>query len=137
MDATIFWIHALPQVCPTELALLRDVKSRVEMNHATVPQVIFVSVDQRRDSVRLLGEFVHAFDPDFIGATAPDEALLPLTKHLGVYFQRNDQGESRNYTVDHTAAIYLIDPDGRLKAVFDQPQQVTEMARKLVAITGG
>jgi protein SCO1/2 len=127
-----------PEVCPTELALLRNVKMRMqELNPASSPQVIFVSVDQRRDSVALLGNFVRSFDPGFIGATASDEALGPLTRHLGVFFQRNDQHDSANYTVDHTTAIYLIDPRGRLKAVFEPPQQAPEMARELAAMTTG
>jgi protein SCO1/2 len=125
-----------PQVCPTELALLRDVKARLSQINAAAPQVIFVSIDHRRDSVELLRSFVHEFDADFIGATGLDDSLAALTKHLGVFYQRNDQRDASNYTVDHSTAIYLVDPRGRLKAVFGPPQQAGEMARELVAMTG-
>ena len=69
-----------------------------------------------------------AFDPSFVGITGADAALLPLAKNLGVYYQRNDATDKRHYTVDHSAAIYLIDPQGRLAAVFSPPHEAAKMA---------
>jgi protein SCO1/2 len=65
--------------------------------------VVFVSVDPRRDThAQLLREYLAAFDPAFIGVSGDDDAAAPLTGALGVYYHRNDEKDTRNYTVDHS-----------------------------------
>ncbi|MDP2810051.1 MAG: SCO family protein [Rhodocyclaceae bacterium] len=121
-----------PDICPTALTLMKDVKATLATTAAAPPaptfQVVFVSVDPRRDTNQLLGEYMAAFDPSFIGVSGDDAALAPLVKNLGVYYQRNDGKDTKHYTVDHSAAIYLIDPEGRLKAVFSPPQEAAKVA---------
>jgi protein SCO1/2 len=120
-----------PDICPTALTLMKDVKAALAGKPGTPApgfQVVFVSVDPQRDTLRLLGEYMAAFDPNFVGITGGDAALSSLVKNLGVYYQRNDATDKQNYTVDHSAAIYLIDPQGRLAAVFSPPQQAAKMA---------
>jgi protein SCO1/2 len=121
-----------PDICPTALGLMKDVRATLAASAAVAPaptfQVVFVSVDPRRDTPQLLAEYMAAFDPSFIGVSGEDAALLPLTKSLGAYYRRNDGTDARNYTVDHSAAIYLIDPRGRLAAVFSPPQEASKMA---------
>jgi len=75
-----------------------------------------------------------AFDPTFVGLAGTDAALLPLVRNLGVFYQRNDATDKRHYTVDHSAAIYLIDPQGRLAAVFSPPQQAAKMTADFLRI---
>ena len=118
-----------PDVCPTALSTMKALKT--ELSAVTpVPtfQVVFVSVDPVRDTIPLLSEFMAAFDPSFIGVTGNDAALQPLIKDLGVYYVRNDAQNKKHYTVDHTATIYLIDPQGRLAATFSPPQFASAMA---------
>ena len=120
-----------PDICPTALTLMKDVKAALAGKQGTPApgfQVVFVSVDPQRDTIRLLGEYMAAFDPSFVGITGADAALLPLAKNLGVYYQRNDATDKRHYTVDHSAAIYLIDPQGRLAAVFSPPHEAAKVA---------
>ncbi len=109
-----------PDVCPTTLGVMKRLRSG--LNRDEQPQVLFISVDPARDSLDLLKNYVSAFDPAFIAATGSDEALAPLLKHLGAMFQRNNESADQDhYTVDHTAAIFLVDPQARLKAVFSPP----------------
>ena len=122
-----------PDVCPTALSLMRDVRSRLPASVAA-PKVVFVSVDAARDSVELLNRYVPAFDPEFVGVTGSDEALAPLVKTLGVFYQRHEKEDPRNYTVDHSAAMYLISPQGGLKAVFMPPIPAERMAADYQAI---
>jgi protein SCO1/2 len=126
-----------PDICPTALTLMKDVKAALAaavqgpsqgMTPPTTFQVVFVSVDPQRDTTRLLAEYMAAFDPSFVGLAGTDAELLPLVRNLGVYYQRNDATDKKHYTVDHSAAIYLIDPQGRLAAVFSPPQQAAKMA---------
>lgn len=121
-----------PDICPTALALMKDVKAAIAGKAAVPPaptfQVVFVSVDPRRDTRELLNEYMAAFDPSFIGVNGDDAALAPLVKNLGVYYQRNDGTDTKHYTVDHSATIYLIDPRGRLAALFSQPHDAARVA---------
>ena len=131
----LFGYTHCPDVCPTSLALLSQVTHQLQ-EKTTPPQVVFVSVDAPRDSVALLKRYVPAFNPAFIGATGSDAALKALTRDLGVYYVRNvDEapGDS-SYSVDHTSSFFLIAPDGSLRAVFQLPQDATQMARDTAAI---
>ena len=124
-----------PDVCPVALSLLKDVRTRLVNSGNPPPQVVFVSVDPLRDTLEVLGQYVPAYDPSFFGVTGSDGELDPLIKHLGVFYQRNRKGDSMNYSVDHSAGIYLIDPQGRLKAVFMPPVTADRMAEEFRAMT--
>jgi len=126
-----------PDICPTALTLMKDLKAAISGRQGAPArgfQVVFVSVDSQRDTPRLLGEYMAAFDPTFVGLTGADAMLAPLVRNLGVYYQRNDATDKWHYTVDHSAAIYLIDPQGRLAAVFSPPQDATKMAADFLRI---
>ena len=120
-----------PDVCPTTLSLMTEAKGLLAGASAPVPQVVFVSVDPRRDTDPLLAEYLAAFDQSFIGVSGDDASLAPLTVALGVRYQRLDASDVRNYTVDHSAAIYLLDPQGRVAAVFPPPQTAGLLASTL------
>lgn len=125
-----------PDICPTTLATLKEFETRLAAAGVSAPQVIFVSVDPARDTPEHLAEYVRFFDPAFIGATGDDAALAPLVKHLGVYYQRQDAKDRQNYSVDHSALIYLIDPQVRLKAIFSWPHNAEAMAADYPRLTG-
>lgn len=125
-----------PDICPTALTTLKGVVEALAARKQALPQVLMVSVDPARDSPEKLAGFTAFFDPGFIGATAPDAALAPLVKHLGVFFERHDPGKAGQYVVDHSDAVYLIDPAGRLKAVFAGPRDVPAMVADYLALTG-
>ncbi len=118
-----------PDVCPTALSLMLNVrKELVSKSVAQLPAVIFVSVDPLRDTRELLDQYMTAFDPSFVGLRGNDDELIPLLRSLGVFYQRHDDKDKKNYTVDHSTGIYLIDPKGRLAAVFTSPHEVKQMA---------
>ncbi len=121
-----------PDVCPTALSVMKEVRA---IGGAVPPaptfEVVFVSVDPRRDTDQLLAQYLAAFDPGFVGVSGDDAALMPLAQALGVAYRRHDEKDVRNYTVDHSAAIHLIDPQGRLAASFPPPQQAATLAAAL------
>lgn len=122
-----------PDICPTALALMKDIKA-IAVSPAPTFNVVFVSVDPRRDSNELLRDYLAAFDAAFIGVSGSDEALRPLTNALKVDYRRHDEKDSRTYTVDHGAAIHLIDPKGRPVAVFPPPQQAAVLAAEFARL---
>jgi protein SCO1/2 len=124
-----------PDVCPTALTLMLNIKKELAaMPGQRQPAVVFVSVDPQRDTRTLLDQYMVAFDPTFVGLRGSDQELMPLLKTLGVFCQRHDETDKKNYTVDHSAGIYLIDPAGRLAAVFSSPHEAKRMAADLVRI---
>ena len=100
---------------------------------------VMVTVDPQRDTPERLAEYVTYFNGDFLGVTGSDEALEQLTRQLGILYNRvESESGSENYLVDHTAAVFLFDPDGRYHAVFTPPLSAENIAgdfRKMLQAT--
>ena len=101
-----------PDICPNTLAVMKQAMKQLH-EHSVQPQVIFISVDPKRDTPERLAKYVRYFDPDFIGATGSEEALAALAPALGIPFARPPGSDSENYLVDHGASVLLIDPSVR------------------------
>ena len=111
-----------PDYCPTTLTTLAALAKQLRAaGFVAPPQVIFVSVDAKRDTPARLDAFVPAFDPDFIGLTAPSQpAIEALAKKWGVAVAILS-APNGDYIVDHSAAIFVIDPAGQLAAILSGP----------------
>jgi protein SCO1/2 len=115
-----------PDVCPMALGTFRSV-DEILADQSDL-QFIFVSVDPERDSLERLAEFVPYFHPDFIGVTGAPEELGRLTKTLGIYHQKSDTETGRDYLLDHSTSVLLIDPEHRLSAIFRTPHDPESIA---------
>lgn len=102
-----------PDICPTTMGKLAAAYDA--LNEEAPLQVIFISVDPERDSQAKLADYIAFFNPEFIAATAPHKELFPLTRQLGMIYAMVGEGE--DYTVDHSASMVLLDPQGRKTAV--------------------
>ena len=119
-----------PDVCPTTLAALAEVRRKLkDLPAGDLPAVVFVSVDPARDTTEALGRYVAHFDPQFMGVTGLPVAIEALTHDLGVAVSMGPVSQDGNYTVDHTAAIFLIDPSAAFAAVFGSPHVADVIAR--------
>jgi protein SCO1 len=124
-----------PDVCPTTLATLAAVRARLrDLPAAERPGAVLISVDPERDTPEALARYVPHFDPEFIGVTGAPEAIAALTRKLGVAVVAGPPAADGSYTVDHTAALFLIDPDGAWTAVFGTPHGADTIARDFRAI---
>jgi protein SCO1 len=118
-----------PDICPTTLATLAEVRRLLkDLSVAEQPTVAFVTVDPARDTPEVLGHYVAHFDDQFVGATGTPGSIEVLTRGLGVAAAIVATGDD-TYTVDHTAAIFLIDPDAAFAAVFGSPHAAAVIAR--------
>jgi len=126
-----------PDVCPTTLALLADMDSRLASIRDKTPyEIAFVSIDPERDSQQRLGEYVGYFDAEFLGVRGDDAALQQLTRPLGILYQKVPTPNSAmGYVMDHSASIALIDPKGRYYALFSPPHDAAAMAEDFKHIT--
>jgi len=105
-----------PDVCPTTLADLSSAVKKLGPDAGRV-QVLFVTVDPRRDTRELLGRYVPAFDPRFLGLRGDAEATARVTKEFRVYAAEREGKTPESYTVEHSAQTFAFDPQGRLRLV--------------------
>ncbi len=125
-----------PDVCPMTMATFVALQRQLgAAAGGQGPQFLLISVDPERDTPERLAQYVRHFHPGFLGATGSTEVLRALTRDLGGLYARVDDPKSAlGYTMDHSASIYLIDPDGRLAAIFSTPHDTTMMARDFAAL---
>jgi protein SCO1/2 len=126
-----------PDICPTTMSLFAQMHSKIQAHKSTVPyQITFVSVDPERDNLERLSKYVTNYDPSFVGATGPEEALQALTKPLGILYKRVEAKDSAlEYIIDHSASIILVDPQGRFHAYFSPPHDAQKMANDFITLS--
>jgi len=111
-----------PDVCPMTLATLAGALERLEQADVErLPEVVFVSVDPQRDTPAAMKTYVEHFNDDFIGVTGERDSIDQLASALGISYTLHEPDSSGDYAVDHSAAILLIDPQGRLRALWQPP----------------
>ncbi|WP_195759479.1 SCO family protein [Spiribacter sp. 2438] len=111
-----------PDVCPMTLAdLAGAIRELRTSGEPVIPDVVLVSVDPQRDTPERLGQYVGHFSDDFLGVTGDRSAIDTLTGALGISYTLHEPDGDGHYAVDHTAAILLIDPQGRLRALWNPP----------------
>jgi protein SCO1 len=109
-----FGFTQCPDVCPTTLAELAEVKKRLGPDGAKVVG-IFVTVDPDRDTEVLLKAYVSSFDPDFVALRGTPEQTATTAKHFKVFYAKVPGKTEGSYTIDHTAGSYLFDTEGRVR----------------------
>jgi protein SCO1/2 len=119
-----------PDVCPTSLADAAKALKQLGNDAARV-QVVFVSVDPSRDTPALLGAYVKAFRPDFIGLTGTPEALSRVTKDFKVYAAVREDADPSKYTVEHAGQMFVLDAQGRPRLMFPPGMAPGDMAADL------
>jgi len=92
--------------------------------------VLLVSIDPQRDTPPVLSRYVHAFDPQFIGLTGDTAAVGKVAADFGVAVQRVPL-PGGDYTMDHSATVFLLDAHAREVAVFTPPFDAKQIAQDL------
>ena len=125
-----------PDVCPVTMAVLRNALAMMAKADTDndAPQVVFVSVDPARDSLEHMAAYVSHFSPDFLGVTGSEANLKDFARQLGVLYIHAEPEADGSYLVDHTAAVFLVDPRGHLVALFQAPHDAQRIARDLPKI---
>jgi protein SCO1/2 len=116
-----------PDVCPATLLKL----AQVQKTHALPGlRVALVTVDPQRDTPDLLSNYVHAFDATFIGLTGDPAVIKNMAAEFGVAVARVDL-PGGDYTMDHSAVVFLLDDRAREVAVFTPPFDARVMSQDL------
>jgi protein SCO1 len=131
-----------PAFCPATLTTLAALQKNLRAaKSVAAPQVIFISVDAKRDTPAQLAKYVPYFDPEFIGLTAPDQPSIEAqAKKWGVAVSVQPPGDGDadgSYSVDHSSAIFVIDPAGKLAAILTGPFTLAALQSDFTRMAGG
>lgn len=127
----IFFGYAqCPDVCPTTLADMAEVKRRLGADGDKL-QVIFVTVDPERDTREVLAQYVPAFDKSFVGLSGSPEQTLATAQEFKIFFQKVPGATPSSYTIDHTAGSYVLDPQGRARLFVRHKQDLDSVVADL------
>jgi protein SCO1/2 len=118
-----------PDVCPLTLVELSKLKLELAAGGFAEPSAYYlVSVDPKRDTPARLAEYVAYFDPALRGLTGPPAALAALAQAADTVFDTSDDSAGDNYLVSHSSNVVLLDPSGRVHAVFAPPHDPSRLA---------
>jgi protein SCO1 len=116
----LFGYTNCPDVCPIAMENLRQLRESGRVDPARVAFVM-ISVDGERDTPEVMKAYVESFSPDFIGLTAAPAEVKPLAKQFSAMFFMGGHDAAGHYTVAHTPQVFVLDPDGQLRAEFYSP----------------
>ena len=97
--------------------------------------MVFVTVDPERDDASRMKSYLAAFDPSFVGGTGKPETLAAMRKNYGVV--ANKVPMSDGYAVDHTSSIFLIDREGKLRAMMPYGRDAKDVVHDLKLLLAG
>ncbi len=127
-----FGFASCPDICPTTLLTASQMYRQLDPAAQKQLQVTLISVDPDRDTPELLHQYVRNFHPEFRALTGPEPALQELADQAGIAYMKVPL--ENGYTIDHSAALVLLDPQARIRAYFSPPLDATQLARDIETI---
>lgn len=125
-----------PDICPTSLSFMTQALNELDDEELKKVLGVFVSVDPTRDTFELLDEYVAYFHPNLIGVTGSEKEVAGVAALYGAqYYEVELKGSAFGYSVNHSAVIYLIDPNGELRFIFPHatpPSVILEAIRHVL-----
>lgn len=128
--AIFFGYTHCPDVCPTTLSDMAKALQILGPDAARV-QVLFVTVDPRRDTPELLRQYVPAFNPTFLGLYGDAAATSKVTRDFKIYAQERPGKDPGQYTLDHSAQTLVFDRQGRLRLLLPYGSEPAKIASDL------
>jgi len=132
-----FGYTSCPDICPITLATLTEALTKLGTKKAEEFQVIFISVDYKRDTPQISDAFAKKFNSNFIGLGGTEAQINQVTQEYGIYYKLNPPDPTTGfYSVDHTALVQVLNPQGELILIWPfgtQPDQETSDLATLVS----
>jgi protein SCO1/2 len=119
-----------PDVCPVTLTEFKQIK-QIMGKQADKLRFVFITVDPERDTPEKIKGFLENFDPSIRGLSAARADLEPVWQAYGVYQAKSEAASESGYLVDHTARIYVIDPQGNWKLTYPFSTEVDKIVSDL------
>lgn len=122
-----------PDVCPTTLAYLKTLHAELAKQNRSL-NVVFLSVDPERDQPEQLATYVRYFNPAFSGITGGEPELARFAQSLMITYLKVPGAEATSYSMDHSAALVLINPQAEVAGFFTPPFQLSPMTADLASL---
>lgn len=119
-----------PDVCPTTLTTVSDAIDRLGAR-ASQAQPLFITVDPQRDTVQRMAEYVAAFDAGIVGLSGTPDQIDTAARNFRAYYAKVGEANDPDYLMDHSALLYILDPDGRFAAYVSTGDDVEAIEAKL------
>lgn len=116
-----------PDVCPTELQTIATALDKLGADAAKVVP-LFITIDPGRDTPEVLAKYVKLFDDRIIGLTGTPAQIADAARTFRVYYAKVTPKDNTPYVMDHSSFVYLMDPKGRLAALFNQDTSADDLA---------
>ena len=118
-----------PEICPTTLADLSKITREVTSSVNTI-NIIFVTLDPKRDNKNHLKDYIQYFDGNIIGITGDKIEIKKFADNWGVFFETVKTSDN-NYTLNHTATVFMIDKLGNFRGTISWGENDTSIIQKI------
>ncbi|KGM31182.1 SCO family protein [Inquilinus limosus] len=133
--AVFFGFTHCPEICPTTLWEMSQALAALGPDGDRL-RVLFITVDPERDRPEMLREYLQSFDPRITGLTGTPEEIAAVAKSYRVYWRKVPTTDG-DYTMDHSAMVYLMDAEGRFHDIIaygtPEPERLAALRRLLAA----
>jgi len=134
-SVVFFGFTHCPDICPATLQQLAIARSQVIEAGGAFPKIILISVDPERDTPEAMAAYVSNFGDDVVGVSGNPGELVKLTKAMGIFFAKSGDFDG-NYSVDHSAAVLVINDNAEWHSVFSAPHNIDSFVHDLPILTG-
>lgn len=124
-----------PEICPAALSRIAEAMEKDAAAFEKV-QVLFVTTDPARDTPQAMKEYVANFNPAILGLTGTEEQVKAAETAYKVYAAKRETDEGKDYTMDHSAFIYLMSPDDKMLTILraeTKPEEIAAKVRELAS----
>ena len=118
-----------PEICPTTLADLSQITKEVTLNDDSI-NIIFVTLDPKRDNKEHLKDYIEYFDGNIIGVTGNKIAIKEFADNWGVFYETIKTTDN-NYTLNHTATVFMIDKLGNFRGTISWGENESSIIQKI------
>jgi protein SCO1 len=132
LTVLLFGFTHCPDLCPTTLSNLSEALDQLGEDRDRV-QIAFITVDPERDTPEVLRDYVSGFGPNFVGLTGEPVAIRKAAKTFKVFSQKIPL-PGGDYTMDHSAVIYVVDPQARLRLMFTASCRPEDVAHDILEL---
>jgi protein SCO1/2 len=133
--AIFFGFTRCPDVCPTTLSRMAQLRKQLGPDGDKF-RIVFVSVDPSYDSPEDIGRYVELFGTPILGLTGTDAEVDKAVKAYRAFYQKVPTNEGADYTIDHTASVYLMDASGKLQSIIAYDETAPSALAKLKRLVG-
>lgn len=125
-----------PDMCPMTMYKLATAMEKLGKDAERV-QVLFITLDAKRDTPTILKQYVTAFHPGFLGMYGDEQTTQETAKEFKIFYQHQKPDENGFYTVDHMGPSFVFDPQGRLRLFIADQHSADMIAQDLRTLLKG